>query len=145
MNCSFTRWKHRHGFGIQSPWAYEFVRDVLFEKHRYYAFDTLQGTEDDEQLFRIVNWLQPKSLMLVDGSPQAEAYIHAAKADVQILPYDAKDIRPDTCLIIEDIQGKNRGLWEGIHQSLKHTSTFDLRHRGIAFFDPARQRQKYLL
>jgi len=145
MLTGISRWKHRHGFGIQSPWAYQFVRDVLFEKHRYYAFDTLNGTKDDEQLFRIVNWLKPKTLMLVDGSLQAETYIHAAKADVQIQPYSAEDIRTDTILVIEDIRGKNRALWETVHQSPHCTSTFDLRHRGIALFDPARQRQRYLL
>ena len=40
------RWLHRYGFGIQSPWAYELVRNVLFEPLRYYAFDELKAKYD---------------------------------------------------------------------------------------------------
>ena len=38
-----SRFLHRYGFGIQSPWAYSLVRNVLFESLRYYAYDDLKA------------------------------------------------------------------------------------------------------
>lgn len=75
-----TRAVHRKGFGIQSPWAYELVRDVFFETLAYYAFDTLMWqrknlntgnkaeSAHDEQLFRIANYMHPLSVVEVSNT-----------------------------------------------------------------------------
>ena len=31
------------GFGIQSPWAYSFVKDVISEKLPYYAYSDIEN------------------------------------------------------------------------------------------------------
>lgn len=72
---AIPRYFHRKGFGVQSPWAYELVNDVFFERIPYYAFDTFSRVRKemkdssgmlskahDEQLFRIANYLKPKSI-----------------------------------------------------------------------------------
>ncbi len=140
-----NRWRHRHGFGVQSPWAYALVRDALFEQLRYYAFDELGGTRDDEQLFRLAIWLRPAKMMTVDVSERGKQYVLAARPGVKFLPFSTDGIDPQVCLVMEHISGRNHALWLQVLSLPQTTSTFDLGHRGIAFFDPARQRQNYLL
>lgn len=144
----FNRWRHRHGFGVQSPWAYALVRDALFEPLRYYAFDTLGGSSADEQLFRLAVWLPKDSrLMAVGLSDRARRYIRAARPSLTLAPFDAALLHDSrTVLVVEDIRHTNRSLWhETILPHPSRTSAFDLGHRGIAFFDPARQQQIYYL
>lgn len=159
-----NRFRHRLGFGVQSPWAYQFVRDALFEKSRYYAFDHLQGSRADEQLFRIIQWLSPShvdeyaasaithqyiTLANVSASPSA-FHLHYFGADAQtelseLLHEKNTDFSSQDCLVIDGIHSTHRSVWEQLLQHPQVTSTFSLRKRGIAFFDPARQHQNYLL
>ncbi len=80
---------HRYGFDIQSPWAYELVRDVLFEKLPYYAYDKLQIVREnfpkdgykysqkaDERLFRIANYFAPANIIEI-GSKLSACYLAA--------------------------------------------------------------------
>ena len=69
---------HRYGFGIQSPWAYSLVRNVLFEPLRYYAYDELKAKHAEcsrkerkrnEQLFRIVNHFKPLEIVVAGNCP----------------------------------------------------------------------------
>lgn len=55
------------GFGIQSPWAYSFVREVIFETCPYYAYKEIdkrvKSKKDREWArlhFRIANFVNPK-------------------------------------------------------------------------------------
>lgn len=67
------RWAQTKGFGVQSPWAYDFIRNVVEEKSPYYAYDdlreTLRAQSKTEQrlsclLFRLANYWQPKTIWL---------------------------------------------------------------------------------
>lgn len=148
LSWPFNRWRHRHGFGVQSPWAYALVRDALFEPLRYYAFDTLGGTAADEQLFRLAVWLPKDSrLMGVGLSHRARRYIRAARPSIALAPYDTALLSdPRTVVVVEDIRRANRSLWhDTVLAHPARTSAFDLGRRGIAFFHPARQRQVYYL
>ena len=159
-----NRLRHRLGFGVQSPWAYEFVRDALFEKSRYYAFDHLQGSRADEQLFRIIRWLSPSQVDEYAASPITHQYIALAEvsaspsafhlhyfgADAQaelaeMLQKDKDFFTAQDCLVIDGIHSSHLLAWEQLLRHPQVTSTFSLRKRGIAFFDPARQRHNYLL
>lgn len=85
---------HRKGFGVQSPWAYELVRDVFFEQLPYYAFEELKEqarsmkTKDKkhyhhEQLFRIAHYLHPSSIVEInDGCPTSVLYLAAPHSDM---------------------------------------------------------------
>lgn len=145
--AALQRWRHRHGFGIHSPWAYEFVRDALFETAGYYAFLRLQGTRADEQLFRIILWLQPQLVMQEGISDSGLQYMRAAKTDICVRGYDPKELKEDSCVIVEDIHKTQRQRWRDILNHPRRTAAFDIALpktcRGIAFFDPARQRQTY--
>mgnify|MGYP007056218160 CR=1 FL=1 len=158
------RWWHRHGFNVQSPWAYEFVRDALTDKSWFYLFDQLSGTKADRQLFRIVYWLGAKDVVahtddkitkahlvgplskrgLNDGGMAVRYYdrnhLPQLEADIRARVFDER-----SCIIMEDIRHDGAQAWGDVHELLPTTSSFDLGKRGVAFFDPARQRQKYIL
>jgi hypothetical protein len=158
------RWWHRHGFNVQSPWAYEFVRDAVSDKSWFYAFDKLSGKNSDRQLFRIVYWLKAADVEAYTDNNITKAHLVAPlsrnrrRSDGFIVCYYDKnhlqileeDIRSDrfsasSCIIVEDIRHTASSLWRTINYNHPTTSTFDLGNRGVAFFDPARQKQCYLL
>lgn len=71
-----SRIGHRRGFGIQSPWAYSFVRDVIAEKLPYYGYDTIDKEieEDNKEkrimaylLLRLANFVRPDSYVDITG------------------------------------------------------------------------------
>ncbi len=73
-----SRMKHCRGFGIQSPWAYRFVRYVVNEHAPYYAYKRLKDkkpsdwltTKRGRLLLRLANYWQPEE---VYGSLPMEA------------------------------------------------------------------------
>lgn len=82
------RFLHRYGFGVQSPSAYYFIRNVLYERLRYYAYDDLctkypnrkkRQRRRDEQLFRIVNYFKPKKILVLGGCNDCtKEYMHVS-------------------------------------------------------------------
>ena len=132
-----TRAIHRHGFGVQSPWAYELIRDVLFEQLPYYAYREQQlNTPQQQQLFRIRNHFHHHPIVIIDGKGTM-AYHHYEEA--------MRTVTPDTILIIEHIHNENASLWNHIVQDLRSTVTFDMGRRGMVTFDSKRIKQNYLL
>jgi hypothetical protein len=76
-----SRWRHSKGFGVQSPWAYRFIRYVVRERYPYYSYDDfsdyLNGMSCEKRsrfklYFRIANYLQPSTI--VDLNPQSDLY-----------------------------------------------------------------------
>lgn len=79
------RLRHSRGFGVQSPWAYRFIRYVVNEHYPYYAYDDLsrlyEGYPKQIQklcrlYFRIANFWQAE---------QALDYSAASETDVNRL------------------------------------------------------------
>ena len=83
----FYRWLagvgHGYGFGIQSPFAYSFVRGVIGEQWPYYAYEDLakvfplvQGRQLKfcRLLLRLSNAVHPKEIFLDAGLGDADAY-----------------------------------------------------------------------
>lgn len=151
------------GFGVQSPWAFELVSDVLYGKHRYYAFDELDGTRDDEQLYRICAWLNPSKVNAYGALPVTANYLNrfparhgqsgynfcyfaASHARDALRIYQDKAVVSPACIVLEGILDPlPRSVWSTLQSSPGCTSTFDLGKRGILFFDPSRQKQNYIL
>ena len=66
------RSKHSRGFGVQSPWAYRFIRYVVNEHYPYYAYDDLSPLyghlpKQEQKLcrlyFRIANYWQAEQVL----------------------------------------------------------------------------------
>lgn len=128
---------HRHGFGVQSPWAYELVRDVLFEPLPYYAYEE-QGisTPLDQQLYRIRNHYRNQPLFVI-----SEKSAEAAMRYDQV----AGQATNDTVIVVEHIDNANATLWQRIVADSRAIITFDMRRRGMVVFDKKRIKQNYLL
>ena len=132
-----SRALHRRGFGVQSPWAYELVRDVLFEHAAYYAYQEQHlDTHLQQQLFRIRNHYRGHPILLIDEKgPAAEN-----RYDTLIT-----HITPDSILIVEHTHNENADLWDRIVADPRAIITFDMGQRGMVTFDPKRIKQNYLL
>ena len=132
-----TRAIHRRGFGIQSPWAYELIRDVLFEPLPYYAYEERHLTTHlQQQLFRIRNHYRHQPIVIIDEQ---------ATAAVQHYEEALRSLTPDTILILEHIDDANATLWHRIVNDPCAIITFDMRQRGMVVFDSKRIKQNYLL
>lgn len=128
---------HRRGYGVQSPWAYELIRDVLFESLHYYAYDE-QGlnTPSERQLFRIRNHFKGHPIVVIEEKGEAATQQYEAAV---------RKVTPDTVLILEHIHDENADLWNSIVNDPRAIITFDMRKRGMVIFDPQRIKQNYLL
>ena len=132
-----TRAIHRRGFGVQSPWAYELIRDVLFERIPYYAYQEQHlDTPQKQQLFRIRNHFRQQHLVVIDEQAQQAA---------QRYEEELHAVTPDTVFVIEHTHDGNANLWNQIVSDPRAIVTFDMGKRGIVTFDPKRIKQNYLL
>lgn len=70
------RFRHRRGYGIHSPFAFNFVTGVVYERGMYYAYPALKAMykrvqprnirfKDGKLLLRLANFAQPKVMGLV--------------------------------------------------------------------------------
>lgn len=75
------RWKYSRGFGVQSPWAYRFIRYVVNEHYPYYAYYDLLPRYANlpkrtlklcRLYFRIANYWQPA--ICLDYGTTSDAY-----------------------------------------------------------------------
>lgn len=124
---------HRKGFGVHSPHDYELVKDVLFEKMAYYAYeDQSLTTKTDKQLYRLN--LRFGERLVVASKDAPEIYEQYASSDD-----DSK------VMVVEGISGCNDPLWRKIVQDSRARVTFDLGNRGLVLFDKKRVKQNYLL
>ncbi|WP_455962819.1 hypothetical protein [Bacteroides bouchesdurhonensis] len=89
-----SRFRYRCGYGVHSPFAFNLITDVIYEKLPYYAYRSLaseqkkmskergwyRGTQKvNRLLFRLVNRAQPDIIVEV-GRPSVSAlYLQSAK------------------------------------------------------------------
>ncbi len=84
------RIRHRRGYGVHSPSDFFLITSVIYERHPYYAYGTLQKRgfsnylphyrrKVNRLLFRLVNYLRPKTLIEVGiGNGSSISYMRAA-------------------------------------------------------------------
>lgn len=97
------RLRYCRGFGVQSPWAYSFIRYVINEHYPYYAYEFLAGRYPEQSAlshklnllyFRMANYLQPK--VVVDCGLHTRsfaAYVSAGckKATLRVVNADESE------------------------------------------------------
>lgn len=90
-----SRFRKRRGYGVHSPFAFDLITDVIYEKSSYYAYAPLRrerrekrlpgNDKTDRLLFRLVNKTRP-GLIVEVGEPSASAlYLQAAKPSAEYL------------------------------------------------------------
>ncbi len=139
----------RRGFGIQSPWAYSLVRDVLFEQLPYYVFDDLRlqfphrsrsERRTDELFFRLAHYVSPMHLTLIGHFDDSTLeYIRRGCDAGSGSGCDAERVT-----VVADISHDGCQCWDAIVADPSATATFDIRHRyGVAFYKPGLSKQDY--
>lgn len=93
----YKRWRHGRGFGIHSPFAYDFITRTLCEKLPYYAYDSIdaltaerRGTTMSQRrlrlLYRIAVRFNPATIGLfgTEYSAAERATLSDLRSDVAI-------------------------------------------------------------
>lgn len=82
------RFRKRKGYGVHSPFAYDFIRTVINERGQYYAYDELKPLRKgvrllspiavDKLLFRLANFFQSETAILIgEGGALSLKYVQA--------------------------------------------------------------------
>lgn len=97
-----NRFRHRRGYGVHSPFAFNFITSVCYERLPYYKYAELIQTEKalrdshgkewskseslkvKRLLFRLVNRTQPHTLVETGQETSATLYMQAAKSSMQV-------------------------------------------------------------
>jgi len=94
-----ARCRHCRGFGVQSPWAYAFIRYVIGERWPYYAYKELERTSGkagwnetrlNRLFFRISNYVRADNVLdFSSGEHIYTMYIKAASRKSNIIKISA--------------------------------------------------------
>lgn len=127
------RFRHRCGYGVHSPFAFDFITGVVYCSDAYYAYESLRRplepsisrldeydptsgltAKDLRLLFRIANWAEPSSILLHGASPIVEAYISAARRSLTPRPLPVEgsfcDENEGSVLVYCDNPSELRGI-----------------------------------
>ena len=162
-----TRFRHRRGYGVHSPFAYHFLQDVVYESAPYYAFGELDSHLTWSQclrqrrglhlLFRLANYVQPRCLLLPHAAPSETLYLQAGCHRARLcrqatqpgrmlcyLKQPDPSVLPlldgDSVLVLDDLHRHRQWF-----RNLKAVVKFDLYDLGIAFFNPNYNEQYYIV
>ena len=155
------RFRQRCGYGVHSPFAFDFITGVVYERSMYYAFKELDaqlpwyvsrfGLRPRKLLrllFRVANFAEPRRALFLGGNALAYSYLRAAsqtaewttevgagEAAFDLIYIDKEwtesDTLPQGRVIIVDHLREHRGLWQAMKVSERTTLTFDLYDIGI--------------
>ena len=81
IGSRFKRFRYRKGYGVHSPFAFQLITEVIYEKYPYYNYadlESLRSTMSRNEgslrvkllklIFRLVNWQQPD--VVIDIGPK---------------------------------------------------------------------------
>ena len=95
-----SRFRYRCGYGVHSPFAFSLITDVIYEYTPYYAYHALQEEQRKKVrecgwsksrgkinrfLFRLVNKVQPATVIEVGQPSTASLYLQSAKPSASYL------------------------------------------------------------
>lgn len=85
------RFRHRCGYGVHSPFAFDLITNVIYERTPYYAYSSLEAEQKkmsansgrkwkheskkvNRLLFRLVNYIQPDTI--VDAGTLSASFLY---------------------------------------------------------------------
>ena len=98
------RFRHRRGYNIHSPFAFNLVTGVIYERGAYYAYDDLRNLRktvpsklrerDDRLLLRLINASMAKEALVIgDGLQMQTAYLRAGRPSCLFREITTSDLR----------------------------------------------------
>lgn len=130
------------GFGIQSPWAYSFVTEVIGERWPYYAYEDINNRyprreRKRQRLYhRICNFVHGHRMFVTDISHPDDILVRLCHM-----------ASPKGVVVIENIHRDrtSRQRWQALRDSDVIGITFDLYDFAICFLDRDIHKQHYKL
>lgn len=107
------RFRNRCGYGVHSPFAFNLITHVIYERAPYYCYKELKS-EINQQLvnqpkhwndnsikfnrllFRLVNYLTPNTIVDLGTTSSSSLYLKAGKRDAQVYSMVELDNLPST-------------------------------------------------
>ena len=169
----FARFRQRRGYGVHSPFAYAFLRGVILERTPYYPYVSLSRLHPwwvrwsrsypitcRRMLFRLANYVHPRTIAVIGDRPIEQAYLHAAVPSAQLKReegdfvfvahealsgFSLPQMPPSGMVVAEGIHhdAPSRRAWKQIQEDPQTGVTFDLYDYGIAFFNHDINKQHY--
>lgn len=110
------RFRHRNGYGVHSPFAYNLIKGVFYEKSRYYAYSELASLRrgykgrlavtgrSDRLMFRLANYVRPDNVAITGTDSGVTGEYIAAGCKKARITYCANagelsDERADFCYV----------------------------------------------
>ncbi len=137
---------HRKGHGIHSPYLYHLITQVLFNKNRYYCFDSIETSYPATQkehalgqtLFRLAEDINASTMVVCCESDNVDmAYLKSVKSDARIErltdPEELKNMATIDMAVFDLCYDKNK-LLNLFDEMLLHTlptSVFVVKNRHI--------------
>ncbi|MCD8319060.1 MAG: hypothetical protein LUC45_09645 [Paraprevotella sp.] len=101
------RFRYRRGYGVHSPFAFDFLTYVVYERGEYYAYEELKkrfpyssgqgrsrAVKCRKFLFRLANYVHPQTIRLYGGVEESwEAYLSAGFPSARIFRDNETDER----------------------------------------------------
>ena len=159
----------RNNFGsrcVQSPYAWQFINDVLRNRTPYHAYadlkDQLRGLSRRNRkiakmLLRLANHLQPATVWLPEEHKHFAPFVErgCSKTVVQQAAADAQRSSPvrfcdaegnTTAIVVLGLNSTAASLrnWCTLQASTWATLTFDLGHTGVILANNAYTKQQYI-
>lgn len=160
-----SRFRHRCGYGVHSPFAFSFITDVIYERHPYYAYSELdrmlpvsmrwRRRKGLHLLLRLANRLQPDIIVLPHDAWWEKRYLQSGCQRASVMcQWPEGEVA--MCLLREPsdealvhLGQRSVLLLDNLHRyrnwfrQLPSQVSFDLYDLGIAFFDTNYNRQYY--
>lgn len=132
-----SRWWHSFGFGIQSPWAYSLVTDVICERLPYYDYKRI----DREYKSRRERRRQKLYLRIRNRFPRCRFY------SIDDLSQGRGDVLADEVFVLTGIRNSSEAYkcWIQLRDSDAVGVTFDLYDLALCFPEEGRYKQHYKL
>ncbi|MEG2514149.1 MAG: hypothetical protein RSA92_02340 [Bacteroidaceae bacterium] len=145
------RFRYREGYGVHSPFAYNLITQVIYEKLPYYAYKELDkagrgllkntkinksrkkallSTKVNQLLFRLVNYTQPETILEIGTSVGLSAmYLSAAKKNVRMITIDREQkIEKPIANALASLKSMDI---VHIHGTVDYDKSFELCRKGI--------------
>ncbi len=137
-----SRFRYRCGYGVHSPFAFSLITDVIYEKMPYYAYSSLKKeqkkmirergwTKSSQKvnrfLFRLVNRVQPDTIIEVGRPSSTTLYLQSAKPSASYLfASDLSELFLDADTSVDFLylnDYRNPGLLEAVFRVCAHRTT----------------------